>query len=447
MKKIILASGSPRRKELLKKLGIKFEVVPSDYEEDMSLKLKPQELAKFLSLEKAKSVAKNYKNAIIISADTFVVFKGKYIGKPHSKIEAKRMLKDISGKSHLVITGFTIMDTKNKKTISKTVETKVYIKKLTPKEINAYAKTKEPLDKAGAYAIQGLGKSIVEKIEGDYSNVVGLPIYALAESLKKFGIKMNNEKITKHQDVNELLRLLEQGVLSIFGKNLVGLYLTGSLSYDDFNPERSDIDLIAIIKVPASQKEIKLIKQLHEKLEKKNKKWAKRIECSYVPIKMLKSILPPKAPRSYIGEGVFYPEALYGNEWLINKYLLYKHGIPLVGPDFKTLTKPINIKDVQKACVRDLFKEWQPKITDSNYLKNSHYQSYVILNLCRILYTVICGEVVSKKASATWVKKEFGSQWSNLIKTAENWRYGIEMNRREETVDFIKFVVDKVKKF
>jgi len=191
MKTIILASASPGRKELLKKTGLKFKVEPSNYEENISPELEPHELAKSLSLEKAKLVAKNHKNALIIAADTFIVLEDKILGKPRTETEAKKMLEAISGRQHSVITGFAIMDTEDNKALSKSVETKVYIRKLTSNEIDAYVKSKEPLDKAGAYAIQGLGSAIVEKIEGDYFNVVGLPLSALAESLKEFGVRIS----------------------------------------------------------------------------------------------------------------------------------------------------------------------------------------------------------------------------------------------------------------
>jgi len=188
MKTIILASASPRRKELLKKTGLKFKVEPSNYEENISSGLEPHELARWLSLEKSKLVARNHRKALVIAADTFIVFEGKVLGKPPTETEAKKMLETISGRQHSVITGFTIIDTETNKALSKSVETKVYIRKLTSKEIEAYVKSKEPLDKAGAYAIQGLGSVIVEKIEGDYFNVIGLPLSALAESLKEFGV-------------------------------------------------------------------------------------------------------------------------------------------------------------------------------------------------------------------------------------------------------------------
>ena len=190
MKKIILASASPRRKEILGTTGLKFDICVSDYEEDLSMKKAPRALARFLSRKKAEEVAHKYKNAIIIAADTFIVFKDKLLGKPHTAKEATRMLTMLSGKAHSVITGFTVLDTGSNKLVSRSIETKVYFKKMTQKEINAYVSTKEPLDKAGAYAIQGLGAALIEKIEGDFLNVVGLPLSALAKTLKGFGINV-----------------------------------------------------------------------------------------------------------------------------------------------------------------------------------------------------------------------------------------------------------------
>lgn len=185
---IILASASPRRKELLEKLGLKFSVDASGYPENLNSDLKPEGLVKSLSLKKAASVARKYSDAIIIAADTIGVIRGKIIGKPHTTDEAEKMLRSLSGRSHCVITGFTIIDSTSNKVLTRTVETRVIIKKLSPIEIQNYVKTGEPLDKAGAYAIQGLGSVIVEKIIGDYYNVMGLPLNALAESLKEFGV-------------------------------------------------------------------------------------------------------------------------------------------------------------------------------------------------------------------------------------------------------------------
>ncbi|HBU06870.1 MAG TPA: septum formation inhibitor Maf [Candidatus Magasanikbacteria bacterium] len=190
MKQIILASTSPRRNELLSKTGLKFKAVKSGYEEDMALNLKPKKLVEFLSKNKALAVMKKYPKAIIISGDTIIAYKDKVLGKPKSKIEAKKFLKMLSGKSHEVITAFTIFDCQTKKTITKSIPTKITMKKLTDKEIDWYIKTGEPLDKAGAYAIQGLGAMFITKISGDYFATVGLPVYQLVQELKKFGIEI-----------------------------------------------------------------------------------------------------------------------------------------------------------------------------------------------------------------------------------------------------------------
>ncbi len=190
MRKIILASSSPRRRELLKKIGVKFDIDPSNYEEDMSLNLKPHNLTKYLAKKKAEDVAKRHKNAIIVAADTLNFLEGKVLCKPKTKLEAEKMLKETSGKCQSVITGFAIIDTKTKRSVSKSVETKVYFKKITAKEIDAYLRKKESLDKAGGFAIQGFGSILIKKIEGDYYNVVGLPISVFVDNLKQFGIRV-----------------------------------------------------------------------------------------------------------------------------------------------------------------------------------------------------------------------------------------------------------------
>ncbi len=190
MKKIILASSSPRRKDLLLQIGLKFEVDPSNYEEDMTLKMEPRKLAEYLSLGKAEDVAKRHKNAIIVSADTITAVGGEVFGKPKTAERAKYMLQKLSGKLHSIITGFTVIDTESGKQISRSVETKVYFRSISEEEMDAYIATREPLDQGGGYAIQGIAALFVEKIEGDYFNIVGLPIGAVVEELKNFGVKI-----------------------------------------------------------------------------------------------------------------------------------------------------------------------------------------------------------------------------------------------------------------
>jgi septum formation protein len=188
MRKIILASTSPRRKELLEKAGLVFEIVASDYEEDMTLPLSPSDLVKFLSRGKAESVALKYSDAIVIGGDTIVFLDDNVLGKPHTKKRAKEMLTMLSGKEHSVFSGFTIIDTLNNKIFSDAVEAKVKFKDLSDVEIEEYIETGEPLSRAGAYALQTVKDTFVEYINGDYDSIIGFPITEIMKALKSFNI-------------------------------------------------------------------------------------------------------------------------------------------------------------------------------------------------------------------------------------------------------------------
>jgi septum formation protein len=190
MRPIILASSSPRRKELLEMIGLKFTVDAAEIEEDTGRKLKPVELVKTISREKAAAAAARHPDSIIIAADTIGVLEDHLLGKPRSAADAVVMLRSMSGRCHRVLTGFTILDSISGRTVSKVVESGVYFKKLEDREIENYVQSGEPLDKAGAYAIQGAGSELIERIEGDYYNVIGLPLYALVGELKKFGVSL-----------------------------------------------------------------------------------------------------------------------------------------------------------------------------------------------------------------------------------------------------------------
>ena len=192
MKKIILASGSPRRKELLENLGLKFEVIPDNTPEPVLDNLSPKDtvmtLAKFKGDNVAKILDKN-DEAIIISADTVVAVDGKILGKPKTKEDAFEMLNTLSGRWHSVYTGVYLRKNTDEKSVNFYEKTEVFFKSLDIKEIKDYINTGEPMDKAGAYGIQTLGAVFVEKICGDYFNVVGLPLCSLAKALKeKFDI-------------------------------------------------------------------------------------------------------------------------------------------------------------------------------------------------------------------------------------------------------------------
>ena len=185
--KLILASGSPRRAELLEKMGLTFQVEPSNTDEVLEPGLTPQQEVVHLSLGKAKAVAADHpEEAVVLSADTVVELDGKILGKPHSEEAAIAMLRALSGRSHRVLTGVTVMSPKGTETHCE--ETEVYFRPISDEEIRWYVKTGEPMDKAGAYGIQGYAAMFIEKINGDYYNVMGLPVCRTGLMLRRAGI-------------------------------------------------------------------------------------------------------------------------------------------------------------------------------------------------------------------------------------------------------------------
>lgn len=188
MKKgLILASSSPRRYQLLRQLGLDFDVIPSQIDEDFSLQESPRDHVIRLAKAKALEVAREVPDAWVIGADTIVTIEGLLLGKPRDQEEAFKMLRLLSGREHRVFTGFAVHHYLKEMGEEEAVETSVKIKRLTPEEMEWYVGTGEPFDKAGGYGIQGIGSFMIESIKGSYTNVVGLPLCELMETLYRLG--------------------------------------------------------------------------------------------------------------------------------------------------------------------------------------------------------------------------------------------------------------------
>ena len=191
---IILASASPRRKEILENTNIKFDIISSSIEELVLDGESPCQMVMRLAFEKGIDIASKHKSDLVISADTIVVLDDNVLGKPKDEEEARQMISNLSGRTHQVITGISLINLENNKKIIDYVVSNVKFKKLSKDDINDYIKTKESLDKAGAYGIQGYGAILVEEIQGDYFNIVGLPISKLSDLLKiHFNINLFTE--------------------------------------------------------------------------------------------------------------------------------------------------------------------------------------------------------------------------------------------------------------
>jgi len=185
---LILASKSPRRSYLLKQAGLEFSVIPSSIDESAVPLSSPETYVRVMAEAKAMDISDKYPDKWVIGADTIVLIDGSILGKPGSKSEARAMLNQLSGQTHQVLTGYAICCKTKKRNFSETIKTEVSFKNLSKEEIEWYIHTDEPFDKAGAYAIQGLGTFIVKSINGSYTNVVGLPVCEVVEFLLKEGI-------------------------------------------------------------------------------------------------------------------------------------------------------------------------------------------------------------------------------------------------------------------
>jgi septum formation protein len=188
-RKIILASTSRWRREILSYTGIPFSVVASEYEEDMTLPLPPSTLVRRFALGKALTVAKDNPNSIVIGADSVLTFRGKTLGKPKSAREARAMLRRWSGNGGMVLTAFAIVGEGGKKRVVCVNRTRVHFRRLTNSEIDTYVKTGEAQTGAGAFTISGKAAHFVDRIEGDFYTIVGLPLATLVVELRKFGVE------------------------------------------------------------------------------------------------------------------------------------------------------------------------------------------------------------------------------------------------------------------
>lgn len=184
MSKIILASGSPRRKELLSLLNVDFDIIPADVDESIDDNKNLRDEIERLSYLKAYEVFKDHKDKIVIGSDTIVVINDEVLGKPKTKEKAYEMLMKLSGNCHQVITAVSIITPDKSETFS--TVSNVYFRELSKEEIEDYASQDEPLDKAGAYAIQGYARKFISRIEGDYYSIIGLPICELSTRIKKY---------------------------------------------------------------------------------------------------------------------------------------------------------------------------------------------------------------------------------------------------------------------
>lgn len=252
---------------------------------------------------------------------------------------------------------------------------------------------------------------------------------------------MTSAQPTPYPEINTLLNLLLAKVQSVLAENFVGLYLYGSLAGGDFNLATSDIDFLVITAGEIPTATIAGLEKLHREFNISDRPWARKLEGAYIPQEDIRRFGLHNIPRPVINEGKFYL-AHQGRDWVIQRHQIREQGVVVAGPDPAPLIDPVRPEEVRQAVRAILDEWWAPLLAQPEILQRDDYQAYGILSMCRALYTLAQGTIASKSVSARWTQAQLGVEWAGLIAAGLAWRPGMGMDRRAETLAFIRYVVD-----
>ncbi|MEJ2749094.1 MAG: DUF4111 domain-containing protein [Anaerolineae bacterium] len=262
---------------------------------------------------------------------------------------------------------------------------------------------------------------------------------------------MSNFAPTPYSDVNAILLELLTAVQSILGSQFIGLYLYGSLALDAFNPHRSDIDFVVVTTDTLADEAVAALAAMHAQIAASDSRWAIELEGAYIPLAAMRRYDSEQAWHPHIDRG--HDEQLHvkhlSSDWIIQRYVLREHGLTLAGPPIRDLIDPVSPDSLRQATRDILHNWWQPMLTDPQYLDSAGYRVYAVLTMCRMMYTLQVGGVVSKPAGVRWalgvVDGPFDSaqrrRFTSLIQQADTWQNGMPFDKLAETLDFIGYVV------
>ncbi len=233
------------------------------------------------------------------------------------------------------------------------------------------------------------------------------------------GPSLITNRPTKYPEVNKILDLLLTSVSQVLGNQLVGMYLYGSLSSGDFDPESSDIDFLVVTTSSLPNKTIEELEAMHNRIWNSGLTWAAKLEGTYISKRDIRKHNPRSVPSPTVNEGRFYLDTP-GSDWIIQRHVIREQGLVLAGPDPKTLIDPVEAQDLRRAVKGVLNEWWFPMLEDPTWLREhgTEYHAYTILTMCRALYTLENGAVVSKPVAARWVQGKLGEDWSRVIDQA-----------------------------
>lgn len=242
---------------------------------------------------------------------------------------------------------------------------------------------------------------------------------------------------TPHPDVNAALSATLTGIQAVLGDSLIGVYAHGSLAIGDFNPHTSDVDLLAATRDELPAAMLPELAAMHAQLASRFK-WAGHMEVSYIPLAGLRHYDPAHCHHPALRVDGSFDIDGHGSDWIIQRWVIREKGIALAGPPPATLIDPVQPDDLRRAAMGILREWWAPMLDDTQRLRDSEYQAYAILTMCRSLYTLEHGQVVSKPTAARWAQATLGEPDAALIERALNWRPGVELDALTQTLDLIR---------
>jgi len=257
---------------------------------------------------------------------------------------------------------------------------------------------------------------------------------------------MSYPQYTPHEDVNQILSLLLKNVKEILRDDFLGMYLYGSLSSGDFNPETSDVDFLVVSSERLSQKTISELEAMHKQAWAGSLKRAGKLEGAYVHKELIRKHDPQGAACPTINEGRFYVAEL-GSDWIIQRHVVREYGVILEGPDPKTLIDFVTPSDIRTAVLGTLYEWWFPMLENPIWLQKHgiEYHAFAILTMCRALHSLETGTIVSKPEAARWAQKELGKEWSLVIDRALITRPDTQgLDLYNSAMDLIRFTKEQV---
>jgi predicted nucleotidyltransferase len=241
-------------------------------------------------------------------------------------------------------------------------------------------------------------------------------------------------------EINTVLQKLLADAQTILGEYFIGLYIHGSLAVGDFNPKRSDVDFLVVTKGNLPGELLPELASMHARLSASGLPWADKLEGSYIPQASLRSHDPAHVDHPALRvDGSFAVDG-HGYEWVIQRHVLRQHGVVLAGPPLQDLIDPIQPDELRQAARATLEEWWAPMLEDPSRLRSREYQAYAALTMCRILYTLRYGAVVTKSQAPRWAQAELGEPWTGLIEQALSWPDEPQPDCLDETLALIRVI-------